>query len=271
MKNNLTEEQITTYRKEGYLIIEDFLDPHELEDWRTKVSEAVQSRTDNPMPSDKDYSEESDAIKGKKEIKGYFQQRMQLWMDNEPFRELMFDPRIGKMAADLEGIDGVRIWQDQALFKLPYAQQTPWHQDNPIWSFDSQHAITIWIAFDDATINNGCLFFIPGSHTKKYLKPEAGEPPARIFELNPELLQLQAPVAATMRAGSCSFHNGLLMHGASANMTPGSRRAMTCGFMPDGSTFNGTRNILPESYYQSLNVGDTLDNNDINPLVYSRN
>ena len=161
MKNNLTEEQITTYRKEGYLIIEDFLDPHELENWRTKVSEAVQSRTDNPMPSDKDYSEESDAIKGKKEIKGYFQQRMQLWMDNEPFRELMFDPRIGKMAADLEGIDGVRIWQDQALFKLPYAQQTPWHQDNPIWSFDSQHAITIWIAFDDATINNGCLFFIP--------------------------------------------------------------------------------------------------------------
>ena len=65
-------------------------------------------------------------------------------------------------AADLEGVDGVRIWQDQALFKLRYAQQTYWHQDNPIWSFDSKHAITIWIAFDDATINNGCLFFIPG-------------------------------------------------------------------------------------------------------------
>ena len=56
---------------------------------------------------------------------------MQLWMDNEFFRELMFDPRIGIIIADLETIDGVRIWQDQALFKLPYAQQTPWHQDNP--------------------------------------------------------------------------------------------------------------------------------------------
>ena len=74
-----------------------------------------------------------------------------------------------------------------------------------------------------------------------------------------------------MRAGSCSFHNGLMMHGASANMTPGSRRAMTCGFMPDGSTFNGTRNILPESYYQSLKAGDQLNNNDINPLIYSKN
>jgi hypothetical protein len=45
---------------------------------------------------------------------------------------------------------------------------------------------------------------------------------------------------------------------------------MTCGFMPDGSTFNGTRNILPERYYQSLKVGDQLNNNEINPLIYSK-
>ena len=44
----------------------------------------------------------------------------------------------GPCGTDLEGVDGVRIWQDQALFKLPYAQQTYWHQDNPIWSFDSK-------------------------------------------------------------------------------------------------------------------------------------
>ena len=50
-----------------------------------------------------------------------------------------------------------------------------------------------------------------------------------------------------MRAGSCSFHNGLMMHGASANMTPGSRRAMTCGFMPDGSTL-----MEHEIFYQKV-------------------
>jgi ectoine hydroxylase-related dioxygenase (phytanoyl-CoA dioxygenase family) len=74
-----------------------------------------------------------------------------------------------------------------------------------------------------------------------------------------------------MRAGSCSFHNGLTMHGASANMTPGFRRAMTCAFMPDGSTFNGVRNVLPETYFKSLKVGDKLDNNEFLPLIYSRN
>ena len=110
MRNNLTEEQITTYRNDGFLVIEDFLDTKELEDWRTKVGEAVRLRSDSPMPTKVDYSEESDAIKHKKDIKGYFQQRMQLWMDNEPFRKLIFDERIGKMAADLEGVDGVRIW-----------------------------------------------------------------------------------------------------------------------------------------------------------------
>ena len=74
-----------------------------------------------------------------------------------------------------------------------------------------------------------------------------------------------------MRAGSCSFHNGLTMHGAGANMTPGSRRAMTCAFMPDGSTFNGVQNVLPETYFNSLTIGDKLDNNDIMPLIYSSN
>jgi hypothetical protein len=54
-------------------------------------------------------------------------------------------------------------------------------------------------------------------------------------------------------------------------MTPGFRRAMTCAFMPDGSTFNGVRNVLPETYFKSLKVGDKLDNNEFLPLIYSRN
>ena len=118
MKNILTDEQIAKYRKDGFIVIEDFLDQNELEDWRSKVEKAVDSRRDNPLPKG-DYSKESDAIKHKKNSDAYFKQRMQLWMDNEPFRELMFDERIGKMACDLEGIDGIRKWHDQALNKLP--------------------------------------------------------------------------------------------------------------------------------------------------------
>jgi ectoine hydroxylase-related dioxygenase (phytanoyl-CoA dioxygenase family) len=71
-----------------------------------------------------------------------------------------------------------------------------------------------------------------------------------------------------MKAGSCSWHNGLLAHGAGANMTPGQRRAMTCAYMPDGSTFNGQRNILTEEQIAKLKVGDELNDDAQVPLIY---
>jgi hypothetical protein len=53
-------------------------------------------------------------------------------------------------------------------------------------------------------------------------------------------------------------------------MTPGYRRAMTCAFMPDGSTFNGIRNVLPECYFNSLRIGDVLNNSEQNPLIFKK-
>jgi hypothetical protein len=44
---------------------------------------------------------------------------------------------------------------------------------------------------------------------------------------------------------------------------------MTCGYMPEGSTFNGQRNILPKEYFESLKPGDVLENDEQNPLLYS--
>ena len=56
--------------------------------------------------------------------------------------------------------------------------------------------------------------------------------------------------------------------GAGANMTNRPRRAMTCAYMPDGSTFNGTKNVLPDDYFQTLKVGDVLNDPVVNPLVW---
>ena len=53
-------------------------------------------------------------------------------------------------------------------------------------------------------------------------------------------------------------------------MTPGRRRAMTCAYMPDGSTFNGVKNVLPEDYVAQLKIGDVLDKDEQNPLLYHR-
>ncbi|HEY2722658.1 MAG TPA: phytanoyl-CoA dioxygenase family protein, partial [Chitinophagaceae bacterium] len=197
-----------------------------------------------------------------------FDQLLNLWQTNEDVRKMMFDERIGKMAAQLARVDGIRIWHDQALIKRPWANPTAWHLDTPFWSFSDRNAISIWVALDNATLENGCLFFIPGSHKQtNFDKITIGKNMDSIFEVYPQLRNT-APAAAAMKAGSCSFHNGLTIHGANANMTNGFRRAMTCAFMPEGNVFNGEPNILPDSYLQTLKIGDALDNNDQNPLIY---
>lgn len=53
-------------------------------------------------------------------------------------------------------------------------------------------------------------------------------------------------------------------------MTPAARRAMTCGYMPDGATFNGQQNILTPDRLAKLKIGDPLDDDSLNPLLFSR-
>ena len=261
MKTELTPPQIESYRENGFIVIEDWLTPTELESWREAVMDAVTTRCDRKLDN-------QDWKSGDSFYDKVFIQRINLWKDNEKVRRLMLDPRIGRLACELEGIDGIRVWHDQALIKAPWANATAWHLDDPYWSFDSRHAISIWIALDDATLENGCLFFIPGTHkTARFDNANIGENMSDLFKIYPEWKTLRS-VAAPMRAGSCSFHNGLLAHGAHANMTPGWRRAMTCAFMPDGSTFNGKQNILTKAQLAKLKVGDVLADDAQNPLLY---
>ena len=60
------------------------------------------------------------------------------------------------------------------------------------------------------------------------------------------------------------------MHAAAANMSRFPRRVMTCAFMPDGATFNGRQNVLPDRLVEDLHVGDVLDDDEQNPLVWPR-
>lgn len=271
MNTTLSKEQIEFYTDNGYLVIEDFLRPGELATWREAVTEAVAERNGLKMPGKAISMNDDDGINKEADyFNNVFDQLLNLWQTNEKVKNIMLDERIGEMIAQLSGAGGVRIWHDQALIKRPWANPTSWHLDTPFWSFSDRRAMSIWVALDDATLENGCLFFIPGSHQKTtFDNPGIGKNMGEIFSTYPQFRQSQS-VAAPMKAGSCSFHNGLTIHGAHANMTPGFRRAMTCAYMPDGNTYNGTPNILPDDYLQSIKQGDLLNNNEQNPLIYFR-
>lgn len=267
MNTTLTQKQIDFYRENGFIILHDFLTPDELEEWRAAVDEAVAAREGASLPDGRWKRDEARTDDYYQQV---FVQRLNLWMDSPRLRSLLLDERIGKMAADLAGVDGIRIWHDQALIKRPWANPTGWHLDVPYWSFSSRDAISIWIALDDATMQNGCLYFLPGTHRlATYENVGIGPNIGDLFRVYPDWAHIE-PVAAVMKAGACSFHNGLIAHGAGANMTPRLRRAMTCGFMPDGSTFNGKQNILTDAQVAALKVGDLLDDDRQNPLLFSR-
>ena len=270
MKHQLNNDQIQSYRNNGFIVVEDFLTPDELEHWRDAVTTAVRERGGIKIPGKDIKVGEADGINEDSDYYAkVFDQLLNLWQTSEKVKELMLDQRIGKMAAQLAGVDGIRIWHDQALIKRPWGNPTAWHLDTPFWSFSDRKAISIWVALDNATLENGCLFFIPGSHKQTgFNKITIGRNMDGIFDVYPELKTAKT-VAAPMKAGSCSFHNGLTIHGANANMTSGFRRAMTCAYMPDGNTYNGEPNILPDQYLQSLKIGDILNNNDQNPLIYN--
>jgi phytanoyl-CoA hydroxylase len=267
MKTDLSQKQLDSYRENGFIVIDNFFDANELEKWRTVTQTAVNER----LAGTRGWSALNNQEKADDFYANVFIQCVRLADSSEPMRDLIYDPRIGKLACELEGIDGVRVWHDQALFKPAFGNPTGYHLDNPYWSFSSHHATSIWLALDDATLENGCMWYLPGTH--KLADPTKnsgiGVNLGDLFKFYPDWKKI-APMPAPAKAGSAVFHNGLVAHGAGANMTNRPRRAMTCGFMPDGSTFNGTRNILPEEYFKTLKPGDVLNDEKQNPLIWKK-
>ena len=272
MNTALSEQQVQQYQQDGFLVVDDFLSPAELDQWRSAVTEAVEQRAGQKMPSRESKQGEDDGINKDAAYFGkVFEQLVNLWQTNDRIREIMMDERIGQMAATLAGWEGTRIWHDQALIKKPWANPTAWHLDTPFWSFSDRRALSIWVALDDATYENGCLYFIPGSYKDtRFDNPGIGKNMDAVFEMYPEMRGRRS-VAALMKAGSCSFHNGLTIHGAGPNMTNGFRRAMTCAYMPDGAVFNGIKNILSDEQVAALKPGDPLASDEQTPLIYRQN
>ena len=263
MKTTVSPAQIQSYRNDGFVVIDGWLTHDELEQWRNAYDEAVGERTTR-LPG-----REGPPPKTGKIFDNIFLQRVNLWQTNKRICSLLHTERIGKHAATLAGVDAIRVYHDQALIKEPWANATPWHMDGAYWSFHSRDAITIWIALDDVTVQNGCLYFLPGTFQQaEFTDIPLGSNMKGMFESCPQWAEIN-PVPAVMKAGSCSFHNGLTPHAAGPNMTTGRRRALACVFMPDGATFNGRKNVLSEEQAANFQVGDALNDGSINPLIFS--
>ena len=276
MRSEVTAAEQARYREQGFLVLEGFLDEHELAEWRSAFDDAIARRVavvgDQSRPGQAIGELAPQELDTRPEVwpaEFGFTQCMNLWKSDPEIRRLLHDERIGRIAADLAGVDGIRVWYDQTFVKEPWAGPTPLHQDDPYWSFTSPDALSIWVALDDADLTNGALCYLPGTHLTHSWKQADDVTPGAIFGVYPEWESIE-PVFCPVAAGAALFHNGLTVHGSGANMTPRPRRVMNCAFMPDGATFNGIQNVLTDEVFASYQVGDVLDDDTRNPLVFSR-
>ena len=114
------------------------------------------------------------------------------------------------------------------IFKTPYsAQATPWHQDEAYWDVTlSYHAIGSWMPLQDVDVDNGCLWFMPGSHRGNVRQHQhlGNDPTVHVLEVVTPVDATPA-VPAPLKAGGMSFHHPRTLHYAGRNTRGGVRRA----------------------------------------------
>jgi ectoine hydroxylase-related dioxygenase (phytanoyl-CoA dioxygenase family) len=159
------------------------------------------------------------------------------WRIAPGFHDILWHPAFTVPASQLLA-GAVRFWHDQ-LFCKParHGGVVAWHQDYSYWTRTQPMAhLTCWIGLDDATRENGCLQYIPGSHRWQLLPVTglAGDMDAIQTVLSDEQKAQFKPVAVELKKGECSFHHPLMVHGSYENSTDGPRRATVINAFRDG-------------------------------------
>ena len=150
-------------------------------------------------------------------------------------------PEVVDAVSQLIGHD-LLMW-GSALFGKPAfeGKETPMHQDGEYWPIKPLASVTVWIALDDSTPENGCLRVLPGSHRTKSLfthERDDREDWTLNQTLNDSRLDLGNVENVTLEAGQISIHDVYLVHGSRANNSPNARSGMTYRYMPTTSFFD---------------------------------
>jgi len=160
------------------------------------------------------------------------------WRAAEGFHDMLWNPAFLIPASQLLG-GAVRMWHDQLFCKpAKHGGVVAWHQDYSYWTRTKpmQH-LTCWIGLDDATTENGCLQYVPGSHRWELLPVTglAGDMDAIQTVLSDEQRAAFKPVAIELKRGEAAFHHPLLVHGSYANYSDRPRRAAVLNVFRDGT------------------------------------
>lgn len=199
-----------------------------------------------------------------------FLQITNLWRTNEVAREFVFGKRLASIAAQLLGVERVRLYHDQALYKEPGGGITPWHADQFYWPLSSDKTITAWVPLQPTPREMGPLAFAAGSHRMGFGRDlEISDESERSLRKALEDGRF-AEVNEPFEGGEVSFHSGWTFHHTGANTSDRPRAVMTVIYMADG-----IRLIAPErkqhhldweAFMPGIQPGEVVDS-PLNPVL----
>ena len=146
-----------------------------------------------------------------------------------PVHDILTDERIVDCVADLLG-ENVIAWGSHFFCKMPHdGKAVAWHQDASYWPLSPSKAVTVWLAIDDADIENACMKFIAGSqhHGHMTYRPSGSHEDNVLNQTIENAEQFGEMVYDPLSAGQISMHSDLLLHGSEANESDRRRCGLT--------------------------------------------
>jgi len=237
----LGDEQLDFYRREGYVSGIRVLDDAQVEALR----EELRGLLDPQHPGHRLFYEYH--TNESTDPNTVLFHALGAWRITPGFHDILWNPAFTVPACQLlEG--AVRFWHDQLFCKPPrHGGVVAWHQDYSYWTRTQPMAhLTCWIALDDASRDNGCLHYVPGSHRWPLLPVTglAGGMDAIQTVLTPQQKAEFHTVAVELKKGEATFHHPLMVHGSYEDRTDRPRRGTVINVFRDGVCSASDRVLL---------------------------
>lgn len=236
MPLQLTAEQLETYERDGYLVVEDLVSQEEVAALGARLREYTHG--DRPR-GELRIQVEPRVQRGELQVNhpgDGIRKIDSLVQEDDLFRGLGLHPNILRILTQILGPD-LKLYRNSLLLKPPEVGSAKgMHQDSPYWPIEPMDLCSCWFPLDDATLENGCMAAIPGSHkqgalphvevTDDYVVDEA--------YYNPDEM-----VMLPMKAGSGLFFHSLLAHYTAPNRSNNWRRAIALSYMSAKAHYTG--------------------------------
>jgi ectoine hydroxylase-related dioxygenase (phytanoyl-CoA dioxygenase family) len=149
------------FARDGAVVLKNLLTPEHV----STLRRGIDANLAKPSANAKTASRENDP--------GRFVEDFCTWQENPHYRDVIFNSRLGEVAAGLMGSGTARFHHDHMLTKEAGTQQrTPWHQDQPYYNIEGRQNVSFWIPVDSVA-REATLEFVAGSHLGPWLMPRS--------------------------------------------------------------------------------------------------